>query len=165
MIASNRASAFPASIAPAPQSTPPRPRRLPAPASCSLARVLRSHRRSPYIRGGVSVFWRWRKVCEYAIAARLHDVCARGSRVHECYLADCWLQLPTAVTRRTTGGRKVMRKRLINLVCLYWYRSRWNDRTRRPSTRDILKRTRSPPRDRRDGLHDVAASSSHRARR
>ena len=41
----------------------------------------------------------------------------------------------------------------------------WNDRTRRPSTRDILKRTRSPPRDRRDGLHDVAASSSHRARR
>ena len=61
------------------------------------------------------VFWRWRKVCEYAIAARLHDVCARGSRVHECYLADCWLQLPTAVTRRTTGERKVMRKRLINL--------------------------------------------------
>ena len=140
MIASNRASAFPASIAPAPQSTPPRPRRLPAPASCSLARVLRSHRRSPYIRGGVSVFWRWRKVCEYAIAARLHDVCARGSRVHGYYLADCWLQLPTAVTRRTTGERKVMRKRLINLVCLYWYRSHiWNDRTRRPSTRDILK--------------------------
>ena len=61
--------------------------------------------------------------CEYAIAARLHDVCARGSRVHGYYLADCWLQLPTAVTRRTTGERKVMRKRLINLVCLYWYRS------------------------------------------
>ena len=79
----------------------------------------------------------WRKVCEYAIAARLHDVCARGSRVHGCYLADCWLQLPTALTRRTTGGRKVMRKRLINLVCLYWYRS---DNLERPDPQTIEAR-------------------------
>ena len=98
----------------------------------------------------------WRKVCEYAIAARLHDVCARGSRVHECYLADCWLQLPTAVTRRTIGGRKVMRKRLINLVCLYWYRNlerpdpqtidaRHFEANEEPSTRS----TRRTPRRRR----------------